>query len=338
MDNLSHSLTGLAFARAGLNRITPRATFLLILSANIPDSDIAALAKSQFAYLVVHRGPTHSLLAVPILALECVLIVAALCRQRLPWFRAWLVCCVGVLSHLLLDWTNIYGIRPFLPFSMQWFHLDLNSLTDGPILVALALAAVWPYLSRLVSGEIGDGRKSTGQGIAIATLLCCVVFDVGRSSLHQRAVTQLESRLYAGAPAAEVAALPTPFNPFLWRGIVSTEQTFLQFNVNTLGQLNTDNPKSFFRTPLSESIARVRGTPEFSYFLYFARYPVWAVLPVDLNTGEGKRIELTDLRFGEPGQGSFHCIALEGPSGNLLGSWFTYGSGADLGWTEPKAR
>jgi inner membrane protein len=338
MDNLSHSLTGLALARAGLNRISPRATFLLILSANIPDGDIVALAKSQFAYLTVHRGPTHSLLAVPILALECVFIVAALCRQRLPWFRAWCVCCIGVLSHLLLDWTNNYGIRPFVPFSMKWFHLDLNSLTDGPILAALALAAVWPLLSRLVGGEIGERKKSMGQGIAIAILLLCIVFDVCRYTLHQRAVMQLESRLYAGAPAVEVAALPTPINPFLWRGIVATKQTLLLFNVNTLGQLNTENSKSFFRAPLSDSIANARRTAEFSYFLYFARFPVWSILPLDLNSGTGKRIDLTDLRFGEPGQGSFHCIAVENAAGRLLGSWFTYGNGADLGWTEPRPR
>ena len=37
------------------------------------------------------------------------------------------------------------------------------------ILAALALAAVWPWLSGLVSGEIGEAKKSDlGRGIAIA--------------------------------------------------------------------------------------------------------------------------------------------------------------------------
>ena len=142
MDNISHSLTGLALSRAGLNRFTPHAALLLLLSANMPDIDIFALAKGPLAYLEVHRGPTHCLLAIPILALECVLLVAAFYRQRLPWFQAWVVCSIGVASHLLLDWTNSYGIRPFLPFSMQWFYLDLNSLTDGPFVAALFLAAI----------------------------------------------------------------------------------------------------------------------------------------------------------------------------------------------------
>ena len=37
---LTHSLTGLALSRAGLDRLCPRAAWLLILSANVPDSDI----------------------------------------------------------------------------------------------------------------------------------------------------------------------------------------------------------------------------------------------------------------------------------------------------------
>jgi inner membrane protein len=338
MDNLSHSLTGLALSRAGLNRITPRATLLLLLSANIPDIDIVALAKSQLTYLEVHRGPTHSLLAVPVLALGCVLLVAAIYRQRLPWFRAWVVCVIGVLSHLLLDWTNNYGIRPFIPYSMQWFHLDLNSLTDGPMLAALGLAAVWPWLSGLVSSEIGEAKKSTGQGIAIAILLLCVAYDAGRYSLHQRALTQLESRLYAGAPPLEVSALPTSVNPLRWRGIVKAKTSFLQFNLNPLDQFNTEAGETLFRIPTSEATANAAKTPEFSYFLYFARFPVWSVHRVDLQDGAGKRIELTDLRFGEPGRGDFHCVAVEKPDGQVIRSWFTYGSGADLGWSDPRSQ
>jgi inner membrane protein len=338
MDNLSHSLAGLALARAGLNRLTPHATLLLLLSANIPDIDIVALAKSQLSYLEVHRGPTHSLVAVPILAIECVIIVAAIFRCRLPWAQAWLVCCIGVLSHLMLDWTNNYGIRPLIPFSFEWFHLDINALTDGPILVVLGFAAVWPWLSRLVGGEIGDAKKSTGQGIAIVALLLCGGFDVCRYHLHDRAVTQMQSRLYAAAPPLEVAALPTPINPFLWRGIVATKATFLRFSVNVLGQLNTESAKTFFRIPSSEDTARARHITAFSYFLYFARFPVWSIQPVPLNDGTGKRIELTDLRFGEPGEGNFHCVALENPEGKILGFWFTYGDGADLGWSQPLSK
>ncbi len=169
MDNLSHSLTGLALAQAGLRRFSPRATAILVLSANAPDLDIVTVAGGSLRYLESHRGYTHTLLFLPVLALLSALVVAALFRQRLPWKRAWLLACIGVASHLLLDWTNTYGIRFLLPFSSRWFHLDLNGLYDGFFLAVLLISALWPLLANLVGGEIGD-RSSTGNGVAIAAL------------------------------------------------------------------------------------------------------------------------------------------------------------------------
>jgi hypothetical protein len=165
--------------------------------------------------------------------------------------------------------------------------------------------------------------------------LLCASFEVCRYALHQRALAQMESRLYGGAPALQVAALPTAMNPFRWRGIVETQSTWLELSLSTLGELNTESARTFFRSPPSEAIAEAKHTSEFSYFIYFARFPVWSVQPVAVSDGDGKRVDLTDLRFGEPGRGSFHCVALENPNGKILGAWFTFGSGADLGWSEP---
>src|SRR5579875_804255 len=166
MDNVTHSLVGLAMARAGLNRFSPHATLLLLLSANAPDIDIVALSGGGLAYLEAHRGYTHSLVGLPVMALICVIVVAAIYRQRHPWLKAWLVCCAGVGGHLLIDWTNSYGIRLLLPFRSRWFHLDWTSLFDVYILAALVFAALWPAFARLVSSEIG-ARPSAGRGSAI---------------------------------------------------------------------------------------------------------------------------------------------------------------------------
>lgn len=334
MDNLTHSLTGLALARAGLNRFSPRATLLLLLSANLPDIDIISLANGQFAYLQAHRGITHTFIALPFLAISTVLVVAAIFRQKLPWFRAWLLCSLGIGSHLLLDWTNTYGIRPLLPFSANWFYLDLNSLTDWLILAVLLLAAIWPLFSRMVGSEIGDRKQSPGRGIAIAALLFFSFFDIGRAVMHQRAIAQLESRLYDGFPPLNVAALPDKLNPFFWAGIVEAETSYRHLQVNTLGQLNTDAARIYFKPPPSPFVENTRNVQPFTFFLYFSRFPVWSVLPVSLKAGEGKRIDLSDLRFGSPGEGSFHCIALENDTGTILQSWFTFGQGANLGWNQ----
>jgi len=332
MDNLTHSLTGLALSRAGLNRFSPHATALLVLSANAPDCDVVAATRGSLAYLEAHRGYTHSLLGLPVIALLCVLVVAAIFRSKLPWGRAWLLCCLGVASHLLLDLTNSYGIRLLVPFSSRWSHLDLNGLYDAWILAVLAFAAVWPLFARLVSSEIGS-RAPSGRGTALLALGFFVVFDFARAVLHAQAVAQLDSRLWNGNPALQTAAMPDSFSPFRWRGVVETAADYRLLDLNTrapsdLGDLH----HRYTKLPWGAELANAARTEPFRYFLYFARFPVWSESPVVVNGDARKRVDLTDLRFGAPNSGSFHCIALANARDRTVQSWFTFGSGQDLGW------
>jgi len=323
MDNVTHSLTGFALARAGLDRWCPRATLLLLLSANAPDADILALARGPLAYMEAHRGYTHSLLLLPIMALACVLVTAALYREKLPWFRAWLVCLIGLSSHLLLDWTNSYGVRPFIPFSSRWFALDINALCDWTILAVLAVAALWPLFSRLVSGEIGD-RSRTGRGIARFALVFFVLFDGARYTLHERAIDKLESRLYEDMPPVSVAAVPLALTPFRWNGIVETARAYRTLPVDVLNPLDTENAAIYYKPPLTSALENAQREELFRYFLYFARFPVWSQQPVIWKDVERRRIELTDLRFGSPGRGVFHCVAIEDAEGRVLETFFMY--------------
>ena len=331
MDNVTHTLTGLALARAGLNRFSVRATALLIVAANAPDIDIVSAIKGPFEYLKIHRGYTHSLLCLPVMALASMLLVAALFRQKLPWGRAWLLCVAGVASHLALDWTNSYGTRLLLPFSSRWFHLDITALYDGWIMAALVFAAIWPWFSRLVTSEIGS-KERPGRATAIFALSFFLLFDCARAVLHARAIAQLQARLYENAAPLDTAALPESFSPFVWHGVVESERAYALLRVNTLGQLDTASAQVFFKAPLEPTIQAAQQTEIFRYFEYFARFPVWAETRVALENGPGERVELADLRFGEPERGSFHCIALENSAFHVMQTWFTFGSGVDLGW------
>jgi inner membrane protein len=330
MDNITHSLTGWAMARAGLDRLCPQGATLLILSANAPDIDILALAQSPMSYFEAHRGYTHSVLLLPLMAVLPVLATAALSRRRLLWLRAWLLCCAGVASHLLIDWTNNYGVRLLLPFSSRWFHLDLNYLYDGTIMMVLLLAALWPFFAWLVSHEIGD-RTPPGRGIARFALAFFILFDCFRGLLHHSAVTKLESRLYDEAPPIQAAAFPEPYNPLHWNGAVETAGAYLSIPMNSYGELDMLDAQTYFKPAVTASIENAKKEEPFRYFRYFARFPIWSEAPVDLDGRTGKRIELTDLRFGTPGAGSFHCIALEDDRNQVLQTWFTYGSGTQLG-------
>jgi inner membrane protein len=139
VDNLTHSLVGLAAAKAGLERRTPYAAFACVAAANLPDIDIVALFKGPAFYLANHRGITHSLIGTFALAVLFPLLffagerLFARARGREPRAKLrGLVLCSLLLSasHPLLDWTNSYGVRPLLPWDGRWIYGDLLFVVD----------------------------------------------------------------------------------------------------------------------------------------------------------------------------------------------------------------
>lgn len=150
MDNLTHSLVGLAAAKAGLERLSPGATAVCVLAANAPDADILAVFGGRWFYLQHHRGITHSILGTFVLALLIPLcfylgdwLIARLRgRERVVRFKGLLL--VSILmsaSHPLLDWTNNYGVRPLLPWDGRWFYGDLVFIVDPWIWLVVGGAA-----------------------------------------------------------------------------------------------------------------------------------------------------------------------------------------------------
>jgi hypothetical protein len=183
----------------------------------------------------------------------------------------------------------------------------------------------------LVSAEMG-ARRPTGKGIAIFALIFFVLFDCARAACHAQALGKLESSLYEGQPPLQAAALPNPYTPLRWRGVVEAPNDYRLMNVDAFEELNPDTGQRFFKPAMSPRLESAKRTEAFRFFLYFSRFPVWSEEPVPLEHGSGTRIDLVDLRFGVPGAGGLHCIALEDGRNRVLGSWFTYGSGAQLGW------
>src|SRR5689334_25352726 len=117
MDNLTHTAVGLFLSRAGLRNWTPRAAAILILASNAPDIDVLSAAGGSLTYLHYHRHLTHSLVTAPFLAILPLVLMRLVARKPIRWVPAYVASLIAVGSHLLLDWTNVYGIRLFLPFS-----------------------------------------------------------------------------------------------------------------------------------------------------------------------------------------------------------------------------
>ncbi|MBV9504085.1 MAG: metal-dependent hydrolase [Acidobacteriia bacterium] len=326
MDPLTHTATGVFLSRAGLNRLTPQATPILILAANAPDIDIVTAAGGSLNYLHYHRHLTHALVAMPVLAFLCVALVRAAGRRPVQWTGAFVAALAAVASHLLLDFTNVYGIRLLLPFSEAWLRLDWTPVIDLFIWAALLLGFAGPFLSRLVTSEITSGKpraQNHGRRFAWFALSFLFIYNCGRGVLHARAVETLDARVYDGAVPTRVAAGPEA-NPLLWRGLVETAEFYAVEDINLAGRFDPGSGQVFHKASSEPALDRARNTDPFRIFLGFSQFPLWEVIPAT-QPADSEDVRLLDLRFGTPSEPGFMVSAVVDNRGQVLQTGFQFG-------------
>jgi inner membrane protein len=328
MDNLTHTAIGLFLARAGARKWTPRATAILLVASNAPDIDVVTGAAGPLAYLHYHRGLTHALVAMPVLALLSVVLVRLAARKPLYWPGAMAAGMLGVAFHLILDWTNVYGIRLLLPFSGRWLRLDSTAVVDPWIWAIAAAALAGPFLARLVGSEIASGGaqpRHHGRGAARFALIAVMILDCGRLVLHGRAVEMLEARVYQGDSPSRVAALPNPFNPLRWRGLVETPAFYAVADLDVTGDFDPTRALILYKPDADPALDAAARTPVFREFLRFNQYPLWRVTSAPTLDG-GKLVELFDLRFGTPEAPGFQATALVDARLRVVDATFRFGA------------
>lgn len=164
MDNLSHSLTGLAVGELIDRTLAPEADprlasirrrMLLVttfLAANLPDLDLVLTRTlpAPLGYLLHHRGHTHTIL----FALVQALALAGLVWLLWPAARRLLgasrdarrgLCAAvlaGLATHLLLDYLNSYGLHPFYPVDMRWLYGDMIFIVEPVFWFALGVPLI----------------------------------------------------------------------------------------------------------------------------------------------------------------------------------------------------
>jgi inner membrane protein len=309
MDNLTHTLAGIALSRAGLNRKTRFATLALILGSNAPDVDIVTRFGGSLTYLKYHRGITHSLLGATGLAVLLAVLIyftgrLAQAKPSAPALNArwlFLVCYVAVLAHVLLDFTNAYGVRLFLPFSGRWFAWDIMPILDPTLLLLLAAGLCLPLLFRLISEEVGARKTGYRRGAVFALVAMVLLWGL-RDISHRRVLALLESNNYGDEPPVRVAAFPT-LNPFSWTGVVETDSAYHVLPASALASDVAADYAALFRKPQpSPALEAALQTRAGRVFSNFARFQ-WA------------QVEVISAAGNSPGQGDQEGKAARGPEG-----------------------
>jgi inner membrane protein len=321
MEPVTHALASLALGRAGLNKITRAATPMLLVSGLVADLDWVTRLGGAAAFLHGHRTATHSLAGTAVIA-AAVALASWYAGRKNPKFAvgifpALAICAVGAGAHLLLDLLNGYGVKLLWPFSQKWYAWDLADAVDSWILFFLLAGLLIPELFRLVLEEIGSKPKRHGrQRGAIAGLVFVALVIAGRGFAHQRAVALLDSREYRGQTPLVVAAFPTPSNPFLWSGVVETDNAVINLEVPLgLGrEFNPDLADVHFKPDPSATLKNAVASRTAVEFLNFARFPLASVQP----QGEGFQVRLRDMRFASEIAGRRGLIAAIGLNAQSL--------------------
>jgi inner membrane protein len=284
----------------------------MTLGADAPDIDVFGRMKGPVFGFAHHRGFTHSFLGlllvsaatVGVIYLVWVLRGRKLKDPNLPprWGLLFLFAYLAGLSHILLDFTNNYGVRPFWPFYERWFSWDIVFIVEPVMLILLIAGLLLPGLFSLINGEIGVRRQGApGRLAATLALLGIVVMWGVRDYEHRRALSAMETRTYQGVDAIRLSAYPNYWNPFRWYGVAETQNFFAQTVVDST--IPDVDPQDAMRIRYKPEETPVTLAAKKTYlgqvYLDWAKYPITETEQGD----DGSYIvHFRDLRYDYPGR------------------------------------
>jgi inner membrane protein len=288
MDNITHSLTGalaaklIAHTSTGEKKDGGRTLFwLLVVSANLPDADIALRWVSDyFSYVVAHRGITHSVVFAPILALIPAGVFFFFSREK-TFSLLWLVALLGIVIHICFDVITSFGTRILAPLSSQRHSLDWMFIID-PLFTGIL--AVTMILQRQFAQ---NARSITRGGFVFAC-----VYLLAATISHTIATTKIERAIAERSiQASQVSAIPQPFSILHWNGLIQTgegvQQAFFSVFNDSLHFVEYTNSTDAL-------VETVLATKEVKDYFTFTRHP-WIS---SRSEGEKKIVELRDFQFG----------------------------------------
>ena len=303
-------------ARAGLNRKTVLATATVTLAAEAPDLDVLGEFKSRVFGFAHHRGFTHSFLGIALVSAVVVGLMYVVWRLRgrkisdpnLPprWGLLFGFAYLAGLSHILLDFTNNYGVRPFWPFSEKWYSWDIVFIADPIILVLLIAGLLLPMFFSFIDREIGVRRQQpAGRWGATLALLGVIALWGVRDFEHRHAVNALQARTYESANSVRASAFPLWSSPFRWVGVVETQNFFATMMVDSITpEVDPNGEMQIIYKPEETPVTLAAKRSYLGrVYLDWAQYPLTETEP--LASGEqGYIVRFKDLRFEQPGRSS----------------------------------
>lgn len=215
MDSLSQLALGAAVGVAVMGRRTAvwKAALWGGICGTLPDLDAFYDHGDPISNMTLHRGNSHALFWLTLLAPVIAGAVAWLHREGHQWRRWCVAVWLALVTHPLLDLMTVYGTQLLRPFTDHPYGVGsifiIDPLYTLPLLVGLGVA--------LASKRPGALRWNAA-GLALSTLY------LGWSFAAQQYVERAarESLRAQGTEVQHLLVTPTPFNTVLWRIVAVT--------------------------------------------------------------------------------------------------------------------
>ena len=274
----------------------PLAFPALLVGANLPDVDVLAYVKGADFALGFRRGWTHGVLAMAVLPLLLTGLLLAWDRwvrrrrrPHLPQARAQsllLLSYIGVLSHPLLDWLNVYGIRLLMPFDRSWFYGDILFIVD-----------LWLWLILGVAAFLAAKRTQPCLATYGLLLACAYILFMAAGSRVARAkvIDEFTDRdTQVGVAADQLIVAPVPVTPFRHQVVAVSGDQLYRAGFHWFGEPRLEIDGTPIPLPPPDpAVAEALDAPSVSGFVEWARFPYYEVD----RTPDGSTVWMIDARY-----------------------------------------
>lgn len=273
----------------------------MTLAAEAPDLDVLWGFKGPVIGFAHHRGFTHSFAGLILVSAVVTGFMYLIWRLRgrrtnipnLPpqWGLLFLFAYIAGLSHILLDYTNNYGVRPFWPFWEKWYSWDIVFIAEPALYAILVAGLVLPAIfSR--HDPVPRGRK-----FAVSALACVAGLYAARDHEHRNAVHALQQQRFNSVVSVRVSAYPYYWHLFRWYGVVETNDFFASAEMDSRsGEIDRRDLEFVSKPPETAVTLAAKECYLGRVYLDWAQYP----LVTQTLSATGWEVHFRDLRYDYP--------------------------------------
>lgn len=303
MDSLTQILLGASAAGVVVPAVHRRAALAAGAAlGTLPDLDslpLWLLTDDPVALMTLHRGASHSLLVLPLVAWAIWWFFrrrgGRVAQAPRPWF--WAIQ-LALLTHPLLDAFTVYGTQLLWPLPVHPAMWSSLFIIDPAYTVWLLLGVV----IALFAGPRAPGRHALAFGLALGTVYLGWSL-AAKAMVEREAERSLAALGLADAPRFSV---PTPLNTLLWRVVAMTPDGYVEGEHS----LVADRGPIRFRHYASDvqALQEAGHVPAVRRLVWFNR----GFMKAQVRDG---RLLLSDLRMGAEPDYSFTFAVAERDGG-----------------------